>query len=98
MLAAEAILGGFTLGNLLSLITILLTIVTSVAGAVWYLSRRLSAFEARLTDVEKDRYTVSAACEHALRLAIENPGLRVPDPRKPGEVIQVKGVDGHEAS
>lgn len=40
-------------------------------------------------NVKADRFTMTAASEHALRTAIENPGLRVPDPRDPSKVFVV---------
>lgn len=42
-------------------------------------------------DAAKDeRYRMTNASEDALRMAIENPGLRVPDPRNPGKVFVVQ--------
>lgn len=40
--------------------------------------------------MKDDRYTLTAASEKALRTAIENPGMRVPDPRDPDKIISVR--------
>lgn len=42
-----------------------------------------------LEGVKADRFTLTAASEAALRTAIENPGLRIPDPRDPSKVFVV---------
>jgi nitrogen fixation protein FixH len=47
----------------------------------------LNAQIATLTERAAGSYTLAAASEQALRMAIENPGLRVPDPRDPSKVI-----------
>jgi hypothetical protein len=69
-------------------------------GATWTLaSILLSQFNAihvqvhditsALGDVKTNAFTLAAASEHSLRTAIENPGLRVPDPRDPSKVFVV---------
>lgn len=40
--------------------------------------------------IQDDKYTLSSASEYALRLAIANPGMKVPDPRVPDRVICVE--------
>ena len=68
-------------------------IVTGVSGT-WFLSAQLARYESRLESVElavkEDRYTLTMASEKALRTAIENPGMRVPDPREPSKIIVVE--------
>lgn len=49
-------------------------------------AQKISDTLGRLTS---DRFTLTAASEQALRWAIENPGLRVPDPRDPSKIIVV---------
>lgn len=39
---------------------------------------------------ELESYSLAAASEVALRTAIENPGVRVPDPRNPDRLIVVR--------
>ena len=67
----------------------ILTILGSTAAAVWRIGKVINKFESRLLDLEKDRYPLSVASEAALRLAILNPGMAVPDPRNPTQVIVV---------
>jgi len=43
----------------------------------------------RLETAMTDRFTLTQASEQALRHAIANPGIRVPDPRSPGLFFQV---------
>lgn len=54
----------------------------------------LDALAGAITDIRvealEDRYTLTAASERALRTAIENPGMRVPDPRDPNTIIVVR--------
>lgn len=46
----------------------------------------------RLKMIEENQYTKAAAVEQALRMAIENPGMSVPDPRDPAKMILVEGA------
>lgn len=62
-------------------------------GATWHVGVQLSAINQRLDQLEKnvgERFTLTAASEQALREAIENPGHRVPDPRDPSQIIEVR--------
>lgn len=67
-------------------------IVTIVSCSVWIV-KKLSALTSRVDKLEADHYTRSEAAENALRFAIANPGLSVPDPRNPDKVIVVNGSD-----
>ncbi|MEM9372412.1 MAG: hypothetical protein AAGA55_02110 [Planctomycetota bacterium] len=71
-------------------LTLSFTIVASVVSSTWFITRHISNYEQRLSTVEQDAYTLTAASEKALRTAIENPQLRVPDPRDPSRIIQVR--------
>lgn len=65
------------------------------------INRQFSAMQARMDSLEDsigDRFTVAKASEVALRTAIENPGMRVPDPRNPSEIIEVRGMAPHRSS
>lgn len=53
----------------------------------WRAAVVLSRIDRRLASLEESRYTLPAAAEHALRFALENPGLSVPDPRDPSKLI-----------
>lgn len=70
--------------------------IFSIVSCTWYLAVKLNAgnallegLTARVTAIESNRYRISDASEQALRLAIENPGLRVPDPRNTADIIVV---------
>lgn len=67
-----------------------------IGGASIMASRQVSAALNELADVKIEvaqvrlnSYALAAAAEQALRFAIENPGIRVPDPRDPTRVIVV---------
>ena len=71
-------------------------IITAVIGAAAVINKRLKSMEDRLAtneqkvvSIETDRYTLSMAVEQALRLAIANPGMHVPDPRDPSKSVTV---------
>ena len=62
-------------------------------SATWWVGAQLSDMNQRLDALEKnvgERFTLAAASEQALREAIENPGHRVPDPRDPSQIIEVR--------
>lgn len=67
-------------------ITIGLAVVV-VGCAVWIVTR-LGKIEARLRTLEDEHYTKAEAEAHALRLALENPHMNVPDPRNPGKLLR----------
>lgn len=72
-------------------------VVTTSIAATWWFSQQLSQFRnelvtmsGRISQGEAEvakAYTLAAASEVALRMALENPGLRVPDPRDPSQLI-----------
>jgi len=74
-------------------------VVSISISATWWFSARLAEFRSEIralstrleqTDTAIPKmYSLAAASEQALRLAIENPGLRVPDPRDPNTIIAV---------
>lgn len=66
-------------------------IMVVVAGSTW-ITREIELLRIRVDA----SYTTSAAAENALRMAIENPGIRVPDPRVPGAVITVPKSPGRD--
>lgn len=72
------------------LLVFAVSIIGTATSATWYLSAKINTFEHRMLVVETDRYTLTMASERALREAIENPGLRVPDPRDPNKIIVVE--------
>lgn len=78
-----------TLGDIL----LIFSVFTASGIAVWRISSVVSGLKTRLEDLEKDQFGMSQAAELALRQAIANPDMRVPDPRKPNELIQVFDED-----
>lgn len=79
---------------------LVVTILAVGIGATWQLARvvtdqfagvrdEIASLKTGLDAVKTDRYTLTAASETALRTAIENPGMRVPDPRNPAHVFVV---------
>lgn len=73
-----------------------ISIIISVVIATWTLSveltkinNTLNGIVERVTQIESNRYRISDASEQALRMAIENPNLRVPDPRDSSKIISV---------
>lgn len=74
-------------------------IVAIVSASAWLhsvivkVNGSLQAVAVRIKSLEEARagtYTLAAAAEVALRQAIENPGHRVPDPRDPNRIIEVR--------
>ena len=50
----------------------------------------VDALQMEFTLWKNNQYSLTSASEDALRMAVENPGMRVPDPRHPGSVIVVE--------
>lgn len=67
-------------------------VLVSLLTVGWRLNTEFSKLRTDLTAVQNDSYSKAAAAEQALRLAMENPGLRVPDPRDPTKVFEVRSV------
>lgn len=70
----------------------IIAVIGAVVTAAWVgrgVYDRVNARIDAVTLTANAAYTLSAACEQALRMAIENPGYRVPDPRDPNKIIMV---------
>lgn len=79
------------------------TIVSVGMGSTWLVARaigdvktevasKVGAIDTSINGIKaevENRITIAAASEQALRMAIENPGMRVPDPRDPNRIIVV---------
>lgn len=70
----------------------------TIIGASYFLGGKAERLQRDMQDqridfeaLKAETYTLPMAAEQALRMAIENPGMRVPDPRKPNEVLVVPG-------
>ena len=70
----------------------------TIMGASYFLGGKAEKLQRDMQDqrldfeaLKSETYTLPMAAEQALRMAIENPGMRVPDPRNPNEVIVVSG-------
>jgi len=69
------------------------TLLVAIISAVHLTTTILNSIDQRLAAVSavaKDAYPMAAASEQALRMAIENPGIKVPDPRNPRDIIEVR--------
>lgn len=60
---------------------------TELSIEVQTVSGEVRTLTGRINTLERDNYTKPEAEAHALRLAMNNPGLRVPDPRQPHTLI-----------
>lgn len=79
------------------------TILVAAVGSTWKISNAIGSVKAEIADridgVEvtvlenkaaiDSKASLASLSEQALRMAIENPGLRVPDPRDPNRIIVV---------
>ena len=102
----------FPVSEIIALVGLVFTIVTTMAGGVWFLSTAISrsrvenakdiegvraetesvhqeikSVGVRMAILERDNYTKPEAEAHALRLALNNPQLKVPDPRNPDRLL-----------
>lgn len=67
-------------------------VVAQVAVGTWVVSSVIGGFRQDIQQLKQEQYSLPAAAEQALRMAIENPGMSVPDPRDPTRVIRVNSV------
>lgn len=77
-----------------ALFAVLGTVIAGTGSVVLYLNN----INSQLKDWRQSTYTLPAAAEVALRMAIENPRMRVPDPRDPNKIIVVTAsvLEGRE--
>jgi len=75
----------------------IVSLILFVGGGAWQASSFANNIEVELkqlrTDLNSfsgDRFTAAMASEQALRTAMANPGMRVPDPRNPGQFFFVE--------
>jgi hypothetical protein len=68
-------------------------VVVFAVVATWHVTKTLSSIRADIKSIGEElgnSFTLDKASEQALRMAIENPGMRVPDPRDPAKIIEVR--------
>lgn len=68
-------------------------VVVFAVVATWRVTSKLSSIDNNILSMRQEldnSFTLDKASEQALRMAIENPGMRVPDPRDPTKIIEVK--------
>jgi hypothetical protein len=65
-------------------------------GGTWYVASKVNevntaikGLQRELQEMRDGTVTIPRAAELALRLALANPSLRVPDPRNPDQMLQV---------
>lgn len=84
-------------------VKVVVPIVMSIVSSTWYLAnaqakdretvrQSIDALIVRVSTIEGQRYSKPEAVEQAMRMAIENPGMRVPDPRNPSQIIIVQAT------
>lgn len=69
-------------------------LLITLIGCTAIIVRTVSNIKRDIAELKDHQYTITAACEHALRLAIANPKMNVPDPRNPSELISVQRGGG----
>ena len=68
-------------------------VISFAVAATWWVAKTLGKINTQIKDMSEkwnNSFTLEKASEQALRMAIENPGMRVPDPRDPTKIIEVK--------
>ena len=93
MALSERTRANLQLGTIIAGIGAVVTAAWVGRGVYDEMNKRIDALAARATGLEDSSYSLSAASEQALRMAIENPGMRVPDPRDPNKIIVVKAAE-----
>lgn len=78
-----------TLGLVASVLVTVVTCTWKMASTLNEVNSTMRNLDARVSAVESNRFRISDAAEVALRTAIENPKMRVPDPRDPSRIIAV---------
>lgn len=76
----------------LGLVVLLAVNLVAISGAWFNVSARITNIESTLKRGMADRFSVRDAANQSMRMAILNPGLRVPDPENPGSVIMVEAA------
>lgn len=72
-----------------SVVAAIIAMGTIGGSGVWYVATVVNDIKRDISEMRSNSYTLDRASEVALRQAIENPGLRIPNPRDPTQVIVV---------
>ena len=71
------------------------SVVVAAVGGVWRISamfnkliNRLDHLDGRVKSLEDDEFGLAKMSELALRAAVANPSLNIPDPRNPTKIIK----------
>lgn len=78
---------GISLGLLVSIIGGVAAVTIAGISILWSIRARLGKLVADFKRLEEEQWTITQQCEYQLRLKIENPTMRVPDPRSPGKML-----------
>lgn len=81
-----------TLGLAATMVSVGAASTLFVSRAIGDAKLEIAGVRGEITEIREEvesKIAISAISEQALRMAIENPGLRVPDPRDPSRVIVV---------
>lgn len=78
-----------TVGLVCSILITVVTCTWKIASTMNEVNTTMRNLDARVSAIENNRFRISDAAEVALRTAIENPKMRVPDPRDPSKIIVV---------
>lgn len=66
-----------------------LGVAVAAMAAILTLGTVIWSLKSDVMEIKSNRWTIAQECEAALRTAILNPGIKMPDPRSPGSVIEV---------
>lgn len=84
----------FTAKEAMTFAIYLVPICGSILVSAYYLGGRATELQRDLQDqrsdfeaLKRETYTLPMAAEQALRMALENPGMKVPDPRDPNQML-----------
>lgn len=67
-----------------------LTLLVVIISCTVTIVRKMTTVQRDVSDLKTNQYTITMACEQALRTAIANPGMKVADPRNPEKIIVVE--------
>ena len=78
---------GVSIGLIVTIATIVSSVIFSIVSILWSIRARLGRLVSDFKRLEDEQWTIMQQCEYQLRLKIENPAFRVPDPRDPSKML-----------